>query len=302
MAEEEKIPPQKNPQEVPVSEVTKADAAKDEEISSSAPVAEIEQVAIINLQSEKEMEVHHHTHPGHHKKKWTDYFWEFLMLFFAVFCGFLAEYQLEHKIERDREKQYIHSIVEDLSEDTLMLSNTIRSYQESEKRNDTLIQLLSSQDVENKGSDLYYLGRMASRSSRLAIRDATYQQLKNSGGLRLIRNVKVSKAIIEYYNQLVFINYLEKIEDDEIMEYRKMAVDVFQPVLFNQIVIESSNQVVRPPGNPALLTYDPKIILRIAGMTSYIRNTRIGLSKIETDMRRSAKDLIQLIKKEYHLK
>jgi hypothetical protein len=248
------------------------------------------------------MEVHHHTHPGHHKKKWTDYFWEFLMLFFAVFCGFLAEYQLEHKIERDREKQYIHSIVEDLSEDTLMLSNTIRSYQESEKRNDTLIQLLSSQDVENKGSDLYYLGRMASRSSRLAIRDATYQQLKNSGGLRLIRNVKVSKAIIEYYNQLVFINYLEKIEDDEIMEYRKMAVDVFQPVLFNQIVIESSNQVVRPPGNPALLTYDPKIILRIAGMTSYIRNTRIGLSKIETDMRRSAKDLIQLIKKEYHLK
>jgi hypothetical protein len=25
------------------------------------------------------------------------------MLFLAVFCGFLAEYQLEHKIERDRE-------------------------------------------------------------------------------------------------------------------------------------------------------------------------------------------------------
>ena len=41
------------------------------------------------------MEVHHHTHTP--RKKWTHYFWEFLMLFLAVFCGFLAEYQLEHK-------------------------------------------------------------------------------------------------------------------------------------------------------------------------------------------------------------
>ena len=46
------------------------------------------------------MEVHHHSSPapgGSHtpRKKWTHYFWEFLMLFLAVFCGFLAEYQLE---------------------------------------------------------------------------------------------------------------------------------------------------------------------------------------------------------------
>ena len=46
------------------------------------------------------MEVHHHTHDPfatHHKKNFLSYFWEFLMLFLAVFCGFLAEYQLEHK-------------------------------------------------------------------------------------------------------------------------------------------------------------------------------------------------------------
>ena len=47
------------------------------------------------------MEVHHHAHTA--RKKWTHYFWEFLMLFLAVFCGFLAEYQLEHTIEHNRE-------------------------------------------------------------------------------------------------------------------------------------------------------------------------------------------------------
>ena len=35
------------------------------------------------------------------------------MLFFAVFCGSIAEYWLEHKIEHDREKQYIVSLVSD---------------------------------------------------------------------------------------------------------------------------------------------------------------------------------------------
>jgi len=35
------------------------------------------------------MEVHHHSHAK--RKKWTQYLWEFLMLFVAVFCGFLEE-------------------------------------------------------------------------------------------------------------------------------------------------------------------------------------------------------------------
>jgi len=39
------------------------------------------------------MEIHAHSHTP--RKKWTHYFREFLMLFPAVFCGFLAEYQLE---------------------------------------------------------------------------------------------------------------------------------------------------------------------------------------------------------------
>ena len=59
----------------------------------------------------------HHTHTP--RKKWTHYFWEFLMLFLAVFCGFLAEYQLEHLIEQKREKQFIKALIEDLKLDTI---------------------------------------------------------------------------------------------------------------------------------------------------------------------------------------
>jgi hypothetical protein len=44
------------------------------------------------------MEVHTHTHTA--RKKWTHYFWEFLMLFLAVFCGFGVENFCEHQIKK----------------------------------------------------------------------------------------------------------------------------------------------------------------------------------------------------------
>jgi hypothetical protein len=69
------------------------------------------------------MEAHHHTHTE--RKKWKHYVFEFFMLFLAVFCGFLAEYQLEHKIERDRERQFTASMTEDLKSDKVMLYENI---------------------------------------------------------------------------------------------------------------------------------------------------------------------------------
>src|SRR5512145_1635888 len=69
------------------------------------------------------MEVHAHTHTA--RKKWTHYFWEFLMLFLAVFCGFLAENEREHIVEAHRAKEYAKSLLNDLKEDTVELQSGI---------------------------------------------------------------------------------------------------------------------------------------------------------------------------------
>ena len=45
----------------------------------------------ISNQKIENMEVHKHPHHVTHKKKWGEYILEFLMLFLAVFLGFLAE-------------------------------------------------------------------------------------------------------------------------------------------------------------------------------------------------------------------
>jgi truncated hemoglobin YjbI len=141
------------------------------------------------------MEVHAHTHTE--RKKWTHYFWEFLMLFLAVFCGFLAEYQLEHKIEKDKEKQYIQSLVEDLSTDTANLHEVINNFNKRIRNIDTLLALFP-QLSQGYNQKLYQKLEAIKGFADFVKADRTMQQLKNSGGMRLIRNKKAADAITDY--------------------------------------------------------------------------------------------------------
>ena len=243
------------------------------------------------------MEVHAHTHTA--RKKWTHYLWEFLMLFLAVFCGFLAEYQLEHKIEKDKEVQFIHSMIEDLGQDTTRFEQNMIELNESIQRADTLMRLFSSTDIKSHGSDVYYLGRKITRVVQVIIHDRTMQQLKNSGSFRLIRNEKSSSGIINYYSRLGFLERLGKIESEEMYEYRKMAAGIFHPILFDNTV-NADNDIVRPADNPALVTYDSKLLLNIGVMIHYIKITRTALRKAQSEMNIEARKLIALLQKEYH--
>ena len=85
-----------------------------------------EKVTMIEHPQTEDMEVHHHSHAAHGKKNWKSYFWEFLMLFLAVFCGFLAEYQLEHVIEHQREKKFAGQMLSDLRADSLFFAKRIK--------------------------------------------------------------------------------------------------------------------------------------------------------------------------------
>jgi len=108
----------------------------------------------------QEMEVHHHSHESHGNppagragKNWKSYFWEFLMLFLAVFCGFLAEYQLEHKIEGDREKVYMQNMLEDLERDTAIYADYARRNAVIFDLVDTLMYLIKSPDRKNRSAN-----------------------------------------------------------------------------------------------------------------------------------------------------
>ena len=163
------------------------------------PTAHME--AINPNQETENMEVHHHAH-HEGKKSWKSYFWEFLMLFLAVFCGFLAEYQLEHKIENDRGKQYTYSFYEDLVTDSSNFNNLINKYQIKlsalESMSPCYDSLLSEHPSTNCLNTLY---SNSIYFPDLIYTDRTLMQLKNAGGLRLLKKADAD-SILLYDNLL----------------------------------------------------------------------------------------------------
>jgi hypothetical protein len=246
------------------------------------------------------MEVHAHTHTP--RKKWTHYFWEFLMLFLAVFCGFLAELQLEHYIEHQREKQYMRSLLEDLYSDTATLKRVYNRAIMQNKRLDSLIEL-GSYAIMNKENiaRLYMLHGQTTRFLNIRFEDGTSSQLKNAGGLRLIRSKKVVNAIRQYWNQ---IESFYRVRDRLEMAGEKIS-DVSSRIFYNKFFIITDDPLEPPLGikaDAALINDDPNLIAEyINRIVSKSIRTRIYLTDLSEAMQ-TTEQLIILIKQEYHLK
>ena len=94
------------------------------------------------------METHAHELHKAPGQGWKHYFFEFLMLFLAVFCGFLAENFREHEVERQREKEFIHSYVEDLKIDTAAINKNLLVQNRKKNQLDSLMYLLREQKIK----------------------------------------------------------------------------------------------------------------------------------------------------------
>jgi len=245
------------------------------------------------------MEVHAHAHTP--RKKWTHYFWEFLMLFLAVTLGFFVENQREHYIEQRREKQFMRSMKKDLEMDTTIINRQLRFFNRNNTRLDSLIYLLNDPDIKTKTADVYFLAREASRISFFIYTDRTINQMKNSGAFRLISKPQVADSIIDYYRTITdAIKKMEDAEIHEIEEFRKLTVLIFDPRIFDSLFTETGG-LKRPAGNPPLQTYDPRQLMALSGWVHYIKTARFLMTLIKNEVKNKAINLIELLKKEYHI-
>ena len=253
------------------------------------------------------MEVHAHSSPasgGAHtpRKKWTHYFWEFLMLFLAVFCGFFAEYQLEHKIEKDREKQFIRSLVNDLEADTTRLTEIIMTRNTRESRLDSISFLLNGDAAPRFTNDLYYYAVFVSRgiSIRYVPNDGTMQQLKNAGGLRLVHSRFIADSITRYDVSVRSLVKQGDIEEVSLQEYRTIAHKFFDARIFDTMM-DANNNPSPPSDNPGLFPYTMSDLhdfnYKLFTVKAFNRANRRDARKLL----HQAENLIVALKKEYHL-
>ncbi len=136
------------------------------------------------------MEVHAHSHTA--RKKWTHYFWEFLMLFLAVFCGFLAENEREHYIEHKRARILAQSLVEDMKKDTSSLVTTISLCDQKIQNLKELVKLLRQPAATRNDTLIYKNALLIQYATRFLRAGGTYNQIVNSGSLRYFSQILVN--------------------------------------------------------------------------------------------------------------
>ena len=242
------------------------------------------------------MEVHHHSHTA--REKWTHYFWEFLMLFLAVFCGFLAEYQLEHMIEHQREKQFMKSMREDLEKDKILLQIELGKVIEQYKGLDSLTEIIYSGDLSQPSVDrMYELQRRFLRPISVRLINRTEVQLKNAGGMRLIRIREVADSIIKYWS----VTELLYEHQDNINGHRIKAKDV-SFIIFNNRYYKDRDDFSHGTFSdvPKLMTQDNQVLTEFANRVSHMRNLLEFNYCVQLEEQlENLNTLIQSIKKAY---
>jgi hypothetical protein len=149
------------------------------------------------------MEVHHPHHPTH-KKKWSEYIIEFVMLFAAVTLGFLAENLREHQIMNHRVEQNKIAILKDLQADSADISrviavedscitryNRINNYLYLAKTNKiNRLQLIDS--IKNTSQFIAY-------STTLYMNNSSFKNMQSSGLLSYVEEGELKNALANYY-------------------------------------------------------------------------------------------------------
>jgi hypothetical protein len=247
------------------------------------------------------MEVHAHAHTP--RKKFTHYLWEFIMLFLAVFCGFLAENFREHQVEKNRGRQYIIAFYEDLKTDSAAFSKIIKS---NEIKLAAFADIFTCYDTIRKNwrstSCLIPLVKNSRSNSTVTFSDGTLQQLKNAGGYRML-NDEDRDSIMRYDNSIQdYRNYQSTFfqESQDIVRSSFSMISDFESnkFLYPRFAGADSSHTEMP-----LIFSDDKVLLNKYFNDLFRYESVINGQNFQIKSRlQKAERLIDYFNKKYHLK
>jgi hypothetical protein len=260
------------------------------------------------------MEVHAHSHTA--RKKWTHYFWEFLMLFLAVFCGFLAENIREHKVERIREKQYMNSLLSDLRTDTFLINrckaqityiidghDSLESTLERITGGAALLKKLYYENTLFTGADFF-----------VNWTEGTLQELKGSGSVRLVSKEVIKEDIKKYETIKQWCNDQHKFSYESIQRTYYFANDIFDINCYKKYndflqqdwlirLYEPFENVKKYiSDNPQLLTNDKIVLKKYLRLVNNEKNSIIIYRTYLESAKEAVLKLINTITTEYGFK
>ena len=237
------------------------------------------------------------------------------MLFLAVFCGFLAENFREHYIEKKRAAEFARLLKDDLRTDIAEYNRAEKVLNKIIVAGDSLAQILNESSIKKvPGGKLYYYEYWSGWRWSVISRDATLQQLKNSGSLRYLHNISLVRKILDYEESVRIIYMLQNKYEPEKTENWKLVQKVFNQEYFN--LLDANPGLARDStagrhiagsmldsfmsNDYPLNNYDKDVLFELKNWAyNSSRNYKVIVNDINT-ARDKARELIEALDKEYH--
>jgi len=240
------------------------------------------------------------------------YFWEFLMLFLAVFCGFLAENLREHKIEHIRAKDFAKSLVKDLQNDTIAIHAHKKSAGIYITIADSLLSLSKTRLDGRVSSQFSFYTRFMYWTVPISWNRATFEQIKNSGILRYFKNYQLLEKLMKYdalVNDIESEAYNRQVRGNLLLKHINEIIEPGYHQKLSQYFLVSLDTLSREtmenlyPTNPESLENKRN---EIRGMLNMIvvqqRNLQRDINIPWKQAEELSIELISDLKKEFHLK
>lgn len=223
------------------------------------------------------------------------------MLFLAVFCGFLAEYQLEHKIEKDREKQYMISLLQDLHIDTATLQRVSELGKQQKNIIDSLLEVINNDPLTPDNiKRIYLLSANSLRVVDAGFEDRTSSQLKNSGAMRLIRKKIAADSILRYWQDVVICNSISNRLD----LFASKRSDLFARLFHNKYFIREDrplSPVIGIKNDASFISNDPALLAEFSNLTYFRKGVLLNYLAYMKQTQERAIRLMEILRKDYHL-
>jgi len=224
-------------------------------------------------------------------KRARDHFFDFILLFLAVFCGFLADNWREKLSEHQREKIFIRSLIEDVISDTIGSGKTLNRLRTMNAGLDSVLVLLSDPETVKNSNEVFSLWTKNLGMEVFVSNDRTIQQLKSNGELRLIRKKEVSDMIMKYDQTL------KRYYTQSDLMYSALTNLTYYSQLFDFISLN------RNPGVPVPMTEQGKQVLNQAYSHLFLWNRGLmGLISYLEAVNTEGSELVTFIQDQYRLK
>ena len=233
---------------------------------------------------------------------WKKYALEFLMMFLAVTLGFFAENIRQDFEERAHERQYMRSLCDDLALDEQNLPHLLTWMQTDAREAEFLQENLPKADPTTDATEIYLDLRYIIRQLPVHtfVTERTLTQLRNAGGMRLIRNQAVVNAILDYYHDVDVMDFLQGFSANLKLKLSESFVTLLRGDDWDKVIKPGTDHIVRPKEVLHLRRTDPDTINQCLLHLSAIKGIHHGFEEEVSQLKDKATKLRQQIIAAYH--